>query len=550
LGHPYVTTRSARRSGVSSLLSPRFWAIGVGFLAIYFALNQLTGWYQFHELGITLWSPDDGLSLLLLLEEATFAPFVVVGGVLVDVLIHRVHHSLPVAICAELVLTAGYVALAAYLRDRLDFRPRRVALPDVVALLVAVPAGTTLTSLAYCSALFLAGALPGADFLSAARHFWIGDTVGIIVIIPAATAASIMASRTRWRWSHDDLISWLVFVAGTCLGFTALTRLGGAGDYHLFYLLFLPIIWAGMRLGYAGAAIALLVTQILLFLTASYLGFGVNDVDMFQWLMLVLSITGLLLGAVVTEREGAASLLREQQTELARLSANATAGAIGMMLAHELSQPLSTVAAYLHAARRMLQSSASAERVNEALERAENEARRTHAMLERVRDLASSGKPELEPLDIVDLAMRIRALNADGAAARGVRIEVDAARPIPAVRADRIGIEQALSNLVANAVDAASERRDARGRVVIRVALHGERVAILVDDNGAGVAPEIADSLFEAYQTTKPRGMGLGLTLSLQIVQKHAGRLRRADVAQGTRFEIELPVNGPQDDAV
>jgi C4-dicarboxylate-specific signal transduction histidine kinase len=113
--------------------------------------------------------------------------------------------------------------------------------------------------------------------------------------------------------------------------------------------------------------------------------------------------------------------------------------------------------------------------------------------------------------------------------------------------ADRIQIEQVLNNLLANAIDAASERTDGRGLVVMRVAGRGDRVVVQVEDNGPGVAPEIAGSLFEAYQTTKPRGMGLGLPLSLQIVQKHAGRLWwEPIVPEGTRFLVELQINGPE----
>ena len=90
--------------------------------------------------------------------------------------------------------------------------------------------------------------------------------------------------------------------------------------------------------------------------------FSADDFDQFQILMLVLSITGLILGAAVTERERANQKLREQQEELVRISAHATAGALGMLLAHELSQPLSTVATYAVAARRMLQSGAARSR--------------------------------------------------------------------------------------------------------------------------------------------------------------------------------------------
>ena len=305
-----------------------------------------------------------------------------------------------------------------------------------------------------------------------------------------------------------------------------------------------------MRTGYVGVAIALLVTQTVFFLTASYTGFDANDFDQFQFLMLVLSITGLLLGAVVTERERVNLLLREQQTELARVSAHATAGAMGMLLAHELSQPLSTVATYTLAARRMLRSGSGSEPVMDALSKAEAEVQRTRDVLERIRDFVSAGKLEPRPLDLVEAAQKIQALCVEEANARGVDVAIECVRPIPLVKADKVGIEQVLNNIVGNAVDAAAERRDARGQVVIRVIGRGDWAIIEIDDNGPGVAPEMAENLFEAYQTSKPRGMGLGLTLSRQIVQKHAGRISWRPIApEGTRFIVELNLDGPAPDA-
>ena len=117
--------------------------------------------------------------------------------------------------------------------------------------------------------------------------------------------------------------------------------------------------------------------------------------------------------------------------------------------------------------------------------------------------------------------------------------------PVPPVKADGVQIEQVLINLVANAIDAASERPDARGRVTIRVAANASAIMIQVEDNGRGVAPELADNIFDAYQTTKPRGMGLGLHLSRRIVQRHAGRLWWEPIRTGgARFVVELPTNG------
>src|SRR5271169_3364180 len=87
---------------------PKFWGTGAAFVAIYFALNLLTEWHEFDRLGITLWSPDDGLSLALLIESVAFAPFVFLAAVLVDLSIAGIHRSLDVTIAAELCLTITY----------------------------------------------------------------------------------------------------------------------------------------------------------------------------------------------------------------------------------------------------------------------------------------------------------------------------------------------------------------------------------------------------------------------------------------------------------
>ena len=541
---------SAWTNGRSNLVGPKFWLIGIAFLATYVVLNILTARYQFRELGITLWSPDNGLSVLLLIEGTQFAPFVLLGEVLVDVLINRVHHSLYVTILAESALTLGYAAFAAVMRDVLKFSPRRANLTDVISMLSAVPVGAALTSLIYCGTLYLAGSLPGDQFFPALRHFWIGDALGMIIVIPAATAAFAVLSKPRWAWRKNDALNWSVYIAGSFLGFGLLHSATSANAYHLFYLLFLPIIWIGLREGYVGVAIALVATQTTLFLTASHIGLDANDLDEFQILMLVLSITGLLLGAVVAERERVNLLLREQQTELARVSAHATAGALGMLLAHELSQPLSTVATYTLAARRMLRSGLDSEAAIDALSNAEAELQRTREVLDRIRDFVSAGKMELGPVDLVEAAQKIQALCMEEANARGVNVGLESVRPIPLVKADKVGIEQVLNNVVGNAVDAAAERQDARGQVVIRVTGRGDWAIIEITDNGHGVAPELTENLFEAYQTSKPRGMGLGLTLSRQIVQKHAGRISWHPIApEGTRFVVELNVNGPSSDA-
>jgi two-component system sensor kinase FixL len=526
----------------------RFWAIGAAFIAAYFALNLLTEWHEFDRLGITLWSPDDGLSLALLIENVAFAPFVFLAAVLVDVSIAGLHRGLGVTVAAELSLTMTYVGLAFVLKNTLKFDIRQFRLPDVVAFLLLVPVGAALSAFIYCGVLYLGGGLSSDKVFVAMIHCWIGEALGIVTVIPATTAAFTYSSPP-WRWSGYKLFTVFIFVLGIGLGFAALV---GVGDklYYLFNLLFLPVIWVAMREGYAGVALALVTIQLTLAVLTAFVGYNTTDFAILQLLMLVLSITGLLLGAVTTERQDAAVRLREQKRELARMISNARAGAMGMALAHEVSQPLSTVATYLHAARRMLQASSASEPVMDALIKAEAEAQRAREVLERIRDFVSNGNLNLAAVDVRALADKIGELCRDEAASRGVLVEVESTGLVPLVEADGVQIEQVLINLVANAIDAAAERSDGRGRVTMRVAAKDNAITLRVEDNGYGVASELADNIFDAYQTTKPRGMGLGLHLSRRIVQRHAGRLWWEPITTGgARFVVELPIHGCEHNA-
>jgi two-component system sensor kinase FixL len=275
-------------------------------------------------------------------------------------------------------------------------------------------------------------------------------------------------------------------------------------------------------------------------------GYAASDFIAFQLLMLVLSATGLLLGAAVTEARTSSERMRAQENELARAARHALVGATGTALAHEISQPLASTTNYLHAARRILNTAggARAEAVK-ALAKAEDEARRARETLERVRDYVSSGRVELGEVDVAAAAEKIVALIQRDANARGVYIEVKSRPHLPPVQGDSIQLEQLLLNLVGNAVDAASQARP-QGVVVVHLEQRGDRFVFTVEDNGPGVAAVMADRMFEPFETTKRSGMGLGLTLARQIVEAHAGSLHWENRAEGgAQFAVQLPIDGP-----
>jgi integral membrane sensor domain MASE1 len=247
--------QSLRSWGGLDLAGRKFWRTGAAFVAVYYALNLLTEWHEFDRLGITLWSPDDGLSVALLIESVAFAPFVFLGAALVDLSIVGIHRSIGVTM-AELFLTITYVGLALILKNTLRFDLRQFRLPDVVAFLFLVPTGAALSAFIYCGVLYLGGVLSSTTVFAAMRQDWIGDALGIVTIIPAATAVFMYLSTPQRRWSGHILFTIFIFVVGMCLGFAALI---GVGDrlHYLFNLLFLPVIWVAMREGYAGVALAL-----------------------------------------------------------------------------------------------------------------------------------------------------------------------------------------------------------------------------------------------------------------------------------------------------
>ena len=183
--------------GTLNSAGPKFWRTGVAFLAVYLALNLMTEWSDVDRLGITLWSPDNGLSLVLLIESVTFAPFVFLGAVVVDIFVAGVRHSVYVIVTSEFLLVIVYVSLALFVRKRLKFAPRPIRRADAVAFLIFIPAGATLSSAVYCGILYLCGVFSSDKLFGVLRHFWIGDTLGMITIIPAIISVFVTLSMLK-----------------------------------------------------------------------------------------------------------------------------------------------------------------------------------------------------------------------------------------------------------------------------------------------------------------------------------------------------------------
>jgi signal transduction histidine kinase len=247
------------------------------------------------------------------------------------------------------------------------------------------------------------------------------------------------------------------------------------------------------------------------------------------------------------ERKRAESALHQAQMELAHVTRVTTMGELTASIAHEVNQPLAAIANNANAALGLLGGdSADLSEIREALGDIVGDAGRAGSIIERVRAQAKRAPPERVPLRLADVVGDVAVLAAEEAIARGVTIRTGIPADLPVVLGDRVQLQQVLLNLVMNAMDAMSSVDATERKLVIRGRSEmcaGTRVVtIQVQDRGRGIDASQIDRLFQAFFTTKPHGMGMGLAISRSIIRAHGGRLwAEPNEGPGATFSFSLP---------
>lgn len=245
----------------------------------------------------------------------------------------------------------------------------------------------------------------------------------------------------------------------------------------------------------------------------------------------------------LTERQESAARLEEVQAELARLARLNEMGEMASTLAHELNQPLSAIANYVHGCSRLLQDmdGPAVARMRDALEETANQSLRAGQIIKHLREFVTKGETEKAPENIRQLVEEAGALALVGSREKGVRTVFDFMPGAEMVMADRIQIQQVLTNLMRNAVEA---MRDAKHReLIVRTGPAGaDEVEVLVEDTGPGISEDVSSQLFKPFVTTKPGGMGIGLSISKRIVESHGGAMTVSrNAAGGATFRFTIP---------
>jgi PAS domain S-box-containing protein len=250
----------------------------------------------------------------------------------------------------------------------------------------------------------------------------------------------------------------------------------------------------------------------------------------------------------VTERKRAEDELRDAQAELAHVTRVTTLGELAASLAHEINQPLAAIVADADASLNWLaRANPDLDMVRGALDGIAKDGNRAGEVIRRIRQLAAKTEPQKAALDVNGVIGDVIPLLRTEVQGHHISLRMDLLTGLPPVFADRIQLQQVILNLLMNAIESMASVDDRpRELVVCSRGQEGDQVVVTVQDVGVGIDPSKADQLFSAFFTTKPGGMGMGLSISRSIIEAHGGTFwatKNAD--HGATFHFALPAMRP-----
>ena len=245
----------------------------------------------------------------------------------------------------------------------------------------------------------------------------------------------------------------------------------------------------------------------------------------------------------LTETLGARARIEELRSELMRVARANIVGEMGSALAHELTQPLSAIVGFVEASAALLDQDGGEVpgKVREYMEQAVAQSLRAGDVVRLLREFTARGETERSVNDInvvVEETFRLATL---GTAADGIDVKLDLAADLPPVLIDQVQIQQVVLNLVRNSIDALSDSE--APAITLETVAGRERVEVVVRDNGPGISPDVRERVFEPFVSTKPDGIGIGLSICRTIIEAHGGRIEvEAGTECGAAFRFSVPV--------
>jgi PAS domain S-box-containing protein len=248
----------------------------------------------------------------------------------------------------------------------------------------------------------------------------------------------------------------------------------------------------------------------------------------------------------VTERRQADEALRQAQAELARVNRVTTMGELMASLAHEVNQPITAAVANANACVRWLaRDTPNLDEARAAARRIVQDETRAADIISRIRLLFTKDASQRQAVDVNDIIRGTIVLLVGEATRHDIVIRTELAADLPQVMGDSVQLQQVMMNLIMNGVDALTDVPGTRQLTVASQRADHGQLLVSVSDTGVGLPPQ-ADEIFKAFVTTKPNGIGMGLSISRSIVESHGGRLWAEGASpRGARFSFTLPIASP-----
>ena len=257
------------------------------------------------------------------------------------------------------------------------------------------------------------------------------------------------------------------------------------------------------------------------------------------------AVSGLaIFSADITDRKRAEEAARQHQAELTHVLRLNTMGEMAAGLAHEINQPLAAIVNYAQGCKRRLHGNPSdVDTVLPVIDDIAAEALRAGEIIRRLRSLVRKETPRQDWIDLAEVAAEILRLLEPDTFQHGIAVRVNAEAQLPRVVGDRIQIEQVVLNLLRNAIDAMLDVPERRELYVGIARAAADAVELSVRDTGPGMPPLVAERIFDPFFSTKPQGLGMGLSISRTIIEVHHGRLTMTPNGDcGVTFRVTLPV--------
>lgn len=380
--------------------------------------------------------------------------------------------------------------------------------------------------------------MPGLGGTAAALRFGIHTGSGFFGT--ARFSASCCPERQKMRMPLQ--YRRMLGLAGMVLVMAAIFVADTLTEYAVAVAFFYSVVvLAAVNLLTARAAIVIACASIALTVFSFYLTpIGLYQVGLVNSGISIVAISITTYLALKTQSAQAAA--HDAQARLLRIARVNSLGGLTTSIAHEVNQPLAAIVTSGNACQRWLaQDPPNVEKALQALDRILGDARRASEVIDRVRSLTKGENPRKTAFDLPQAMLEIVSLSRTEIDRHGIALSTDINDTLPAVLADRVQIQQVVGNLLLNAMEAMGER----ARKELRVSAHRKDAALVcaIEDSGSGLAPDALDHLFDAFWTTKPGGIGLGLSISRTIVEANGGKIwAESNASGGASFRFSVPI--------